>query len=917
MSYQVLARKWRPQKFAELVGQEHVVSAISNALDNDKLHHAYLFTGTRGVGKTTIARIFSKSLNCETGQSATPCGTCNACTDIDEGRFVDLLEIDAASRTKVEDTRELLDNVQYKPTRGRFKVYLIDEVHMLSKHSFNALLKTLEEPPPHVKFLLATTDPQKLPVTILSRCLQFSLKALSREQIQTQLEHILKQESIPSEASALGHLARAAQGSMRDALSLTDQAIAQGNNQVTLATVTEMLGLLDKNQVMRLVKAVIEKNSTQAMHELDDICVHAPDYSQVLAELLSLLHQVSLTQIVPDICKIETLSARAVYQLSKSVTAEHIQLLYQIVLQGKKDLPFAPDPFSGLQMTVLRMLAFSPASKVELDLEAGHAQAQAEKKTLELSSDAKPRNESDSKADESDDASESPQLAEPAKLDETPALVQPVNSVESSPVVVQSPPNDPLVIAKDIAQDEGLATGDSKNKTDVSHEPELDKTTQQPKQSEAAMQPDSIEHTHSQHADATDDNYQHDMMNMSFMDDEAESSMFSEYDELASDAKLQRDAAQQLISQDSISTDSGADQLSTTSDLLALADQLDNEEPEDEDVKEERGEATTSSLFDRLMNQENTVFNGDADLPTQNKQSAEQSQEEKPYRNPLEPEAAVEDKSLEVAEPRLQEDKSSETPPWETQELTQDKEEVIRTEEVDTEDEIDLSSYDEDMPFSNDEELSSEGASTLIDSNIDVQAESPQDTEVQTHKDVQSDTTSEQNVFPETKALDPAMEIAAMFQDEFLDLSKVEVTHPKVAPYLEDGNKLLQAKQINKWSDFIEELGVGGLNKQLLLQSNLIEHGDKFVIRIAERNKHLDEEQHRTTITEALSTFYKKPIEFVVEYGEVSETPFQIQQQISLVRHNHAHNVVETNDSIQELIKAFEGQIVEDSIKPR
>ncbi|MEQ3652785.1 MAG: DNA polymerase III subunit gamma/tau, partial [Glaciecola sp.] len=249
MSYQVLARKWRPQKFAELVGQEHVVSAISNALDNDKLHHAYLFTGTRGVGKTTIARIFSKSLNCETGQSATPCGTCNACTDIDEGRFVDLLEIDAASRTKVEDTRELLDNVQYKPTRGRFKVYLIDEVHMLSKHSFNALLKTLEEPPPHVKFLLATTDPQKLPVTILSRCLQFSLKALSREQIQTQLEHILKQESIPSEASALGHLARAAQGSMRDALSLTDQAIAQGNNQVTLATVTEMLGLLDKNQV--------------------------------------------------------------------------------------------------------------------------------------------------------------------------------------------------------------------------------------------------------------------------------------------------------------------------------------------------------------------------------------------------------------------------------------------------------------------------------------------------------------------------------------------------------------------------------------------------------------------------------------------------------------------------------------------
>ncbi|MFT6087860.1 MAG: DNA polymerase-3 subunit gamma/tau, partial [Glaciecola sp.] len=384
MSYQVLARKWRPQKFAELVGQEHVVSALSNALDNDKLHHAYLFTGTRGVGKTTIARIFSKSLNCETGQSATPCGVCDACRDIDEGRFVDLLEIDAASRTKVEDTRELLDNVQYKPTRGRFKVYLIDEVHMLSKHSFNALLKTLEEPPPHVKFLLATTDPQKLPVTILSRCLQFSLKALSREQIQKQLVHILTQESIPSDAIALSHLARAAQGSMRDALSLTDQAIAQGNNQITSQIVTDMLGLLDKNQVLRLVKAVIEKDSQEALGQLDEICVHAPDYSQVLSEILSLLHQVSLTQIVPDICKIETLSARAVYQLSKSVSEEHIQLLYQLVLQGKKDLPFAPDAFTGLQMTILRMLAFSPAQKIELDLESVHSDVLAEKKTADL-----------------------------------------------------------------------------------------------------------------------------------------------------------------------------------------------------------------------------------------------------------------------------------------------------------------------------------------------------------------------------------------------------------------------------------------------------------------------------------------------------------------------------------------------------
>jgi DNA polymerase-3 subunit gamma/tau len=367
MSYQVLARKWRPQTFSELVGQQHVVDAITNALENDKLHHAYLFTGTRGVGKTTIARIFSKSLNCEQGQSANPCSKCGTCQDISEGRFVDLLEIDAASRTKVEDTRELLDNVQYKPTRGKYKVYLIDEVHMLSKHSFNALLKTLEEPPEHVKFLLATTDPQKLPVTILSRCLQFSLKALSREQIHTQLSHILTQEQIEFEESALSQLARAASGSMRDALSLTDQAIAQGNNKVLFDTVVSMLGLLDKNQVLRLTKYIVERDGDNAMAQLQEICADSPDYAQVLSQLLSLLHQIALTQIVPDICKLDTNAAKPIYTLSKSLGSEHVQLLYQIALNGKRDLPFAPDPLTGLQMTVMRMLAFSPAQPVPLD----------------------------------------------------------------------------------------------------------------------------------------------------------------------------------------------------------------------------------------------------------------------------------------------------------------------------------------------------------------------------------------------------------------------------------------------------------------------------------------------------------------------------------------------------------------------
>ena len=378
----MLARKWRPNVFAELVGQEHVVSAISNALDNNRLHHAYLFTGTRGVGKTTIARIFAKSLNCETGMSSTPCGQCAACQEIEQGRYVDLLEIDAASRTKVEDTRELLDNVQYKPSRGSYKVYLIDEVHMLSKHSFNALLKTLEEPPPHVKFLLATTDPQKLPITILSRCLQFNLKALSREQISQQLQHILAQESIPSEPAAIQHLARAAQGSMRDALSLTDQAIAQGDGQVGDQVVINMLGLMDKNQVLKLLNAIASKNSAEVMGIVEAMSQLSADFEQVLAELMSLLHQVALTQLVPDICKLETSSAKSIYQLAKTIPTEQVQLLYQIAIQGKKDIPYAADSRIGLEMTLLRMLAFVPEAsglpRPQLLEQAAQADGQSE-----------------------------------------------------------------------------------------------------------------------------------------------------------------------------------------------------------------------------------------------------------------------------------------------------------------------------------------------------------------------------------------------------------------------------------------------------------------------------------------------------------------------------------------------------------
>jgi DNA polymerase-3 subunit gamma/tau len=357
MAYQVLARKWRPRYFPEMVGQTHVVRALTNALDNNRLHHAYLFTGTRGVGKTTIARIFAKSLNCETGVTAYPCGKCSSCCEVNEGRFVDLIEVDAASRTKVEDTRDLLDNVQYAPTRGRYKVYLIDEVHMLSTHSFNALLKTLEEPPSHVKFILATTDPQKLPPTILSRCLQFNLKRLPIEQIQQHLQTILEKENIPSEVAALNQLAQAADGSMRDALSLLDQAIAYGAGKLLNNDVSSMLGTMDQNLVLELVKRLARFDASAVLEQVANLSEQNPDFVMVLADILSLLQSVALAQVVQQKSNIDN---EQILQLATQLSAEDVQLFYQIALLGRRDLPLAPDQRGGFEMLMLRMLAFRP-----------------------------------------------------------------------------------------------------------------------------------------------------------------------------------------------------------------------------------------------------------------------------------------------------------------------------------------------------------------------------------------------------------------------------------------------------------------------------------------------------------------------------------------------------------------------------
>ncbi len=360
MSYQVLARKWRPANFQQMVGQEHVLQALVNALDSNRLHHAYLFTGTRGVGKTTIARIFAKSLNCDTGISSEPCGSCSSCTEIDEGRSVDLIEIDAASRTGVDDMRELLDNVQYAPTRGRFKIYLIDEVHMLSKHSFNALLKTLEEPPPHIKFLLATTDPQKLPVTVLSRCLQFNLKRMSKQQIESHLRYLLDEEAIENDSAAAGLLASAADGSMRDALSLLDQAIAYGAGSVKQETVETMLGSISRDYLINLFNALLRQDAAAIIAESRSIISRNPDYQRVCAEMISLLQQMAIYKTDASIEPEDDILGEHIVELTAALSSEEIQLYYQILLQGRHDLNISPDEAAGFEMLMLRLLAFSP-----------------------------------------------------------------------------------------------------------------------------------------------------------------------------------------------------------------------------------------------------------------------------------------------------------------------------------------------------------------------------------------------------------------------------------------------------------------------------------------------------------------------------------------------------------------------------
>ena len=494
MSHQVLARKWRPGNFTEMVGQQHVLQALVNALESGRLHHAYLFTGTRGVGKTTVARILAKCLNCDTGVTATPCGECGACAEIAEGRSVDLIEVDAASKTKVEDTRELLENVQYTPTHARYKIYLIDEVHMLSNHSFNALLKTLEEPPPHAMFLLATTDPQKLPATVLSRCLQFNLKNMQPEQIVAHLEHILGAESVSADAEALALIARAAEGSMRDALSLTDQAIAYGEGKLVGAEVAEMLGTVDRGRVLDLVAAILDEDPAAVLSLVSQIAEHAPDFVSTLDELSNILHQMTIAQTVPDALDTSWPDQARIAELAARATIDDTQLFWQMAVGGRREVHLASSARAGLEMILLRMIAFRPAAVFQPQAAAGDSPAKKPEPpvapvALDVTPEATPIPEGQTSVDRASAASSSAEppsslngRAAPGSSEISPARTP--EAAESDEVTSQAA--QPKEASASRFAEEVASAGDSAAPTDPSREPSVSQPREAPSKNTVA-----------------------------------------------------------------------------------------------------------------------------------------------------------------------------------------------------------------------------------------------------------------------------------------------------------------------------------------------------------------------------------------------------------------------------------------------
>ncbi|WAJ71060.1 DNA polymerase III subunit gamma/tau [Catenovulum adriaticum] len=855
MSYQALARKWRPQMFSQLMGQAHVVAALSNALSNDRLHHAYLFTGTRGVGKTTIARIFAKSLNCENGVTAEPCGKCQHCVAIEEGRFVDLVEVDAASRTKVEDTREILDNVQYKPTQGRYKVYLIDEVHMLSRHSFNALLKTLEEPPPHIKFLLATTDPQKLPVTILSRCLQFSLKAMTLSQIETQLTQILNAEQIQYEDSALAQLAKSANGSMRDALSLTDQAVAQGNGQVFEANVRNMLGLLDEQHTEKLLTAILKNDFSAAMDAVEQLSQAAVDSEQVLIELMNAFHQIALIQSLPDYVKLNDALADILSQAADSWPSEQVQLYYQVCLRGRRDLPYAAHPRAGLEMTLMRLFAFNPVSidreevftakkQLTKSAESDVTESSTHQATQSLGSDINSDGINSGGISVDEKTKVESLDNQPMQTHSEPVVVQRDNHSDTSPDLINNS-SEAGQNTKLIEQEQDETSTAQLN---AQQDQILDLAQSQVNKSDAALAPvstnmsDESTSTNEIQSEATPSKCANESEPLTeaaefspVSQEESNSNEFSDYPQYDS---YPQNMDTDLSYQNDIASYAQTNALNSRSDSTNI-EAGENRKDNFDKVSATLDQPVSSEISDMLSSLKATK--------SDKRQQAEQVIENDGYDpNQINQLAELSAKQAAETSNRVLTD----MPPW-------------------------------DMSESQNSELANYQPTSAVPNN-----------------EVEWLATDEQ----------AQQDRAARNESEkFHALNIDKKVHQGIR----------KAYEIDEWARLVEQLNLTGLQRQLALHSTYLYNNGVVHLRLSATQQHLNEAHHCQILSERLAQALNQPIELKVEISEtVDTTPYQIQQAIEDSRLIYANELIDSDSQVQALLTQFSGQIIAGSIQP-
>ncbi len=866
MSYQVLARKWRPKRFAELVGQEHVKSTLINALKMGRLHHAYLFTGTRGVGKTTIARIFAKSLNCEQGVSAEPCGQCDTCVAIEQGHFVDLIEIDAASRTKVEDTREILDNVQYAPTRGRYKVYLIDEVHMLSRHSFNALLKTLEEPPEHVKFLLATTDPQKLPITILSRCLQFNLKALLRSEIKAHLADILTQEQIPFDDEALTLLAKAADGSLRDGLSLTDQAIAQSAGELRLQTVEKMLGTIDKQWSVKLLAHIVNHDGASAMATVEDIARLMPDYRGLTDELLSIFHLAAMAQLVPGAAQIDESLHQFITRLAQKLSAQDVQLYYQILLSGKKDLEHAPDLRMGFEMLLLRLLAFTPVAQVAKPSSAEPLPEVVAQAPLEVPNirQEQPQSKPLETTSEQEAAAQATSQTQQA-LASTP-LPEQSSLAQEAPLTVESTSND--------ADETGLLDEETIN----------------------AQQQSVYESALSQGYNPVESVADELPLTASVQPNAAEPDPVAA-PESTHEAEVAGQQHQQLASGAPTSSEPETQQVEVPA------------QPEFEDP-------VAAILANRNLSLD-SMFNPNQASPEQPAQANAPDGEgsaKKPealgQSEPVSPvtAAAASHTAVDVAkEPVISEAEGAEIAQPDFEPQVQAK-----PDSQDDFGELPVAFYDDEQdrtetpPLNESDDFAVPPADFWQHSAPEGLApqQDEQQAPVQYHQDTKGNGT-EQPLPPQTQVLDAAPKAAQTTVAAPTGESLIDKELPR------------WAHQVDEWASLIEQMGLGGLVRLLAVQSVYSKQDKTVTLNVYHSEKHLDSKGLRDQLQRGLSLVLKQPIELELNFTEEQlNTPLNIQRQIDADRLARAKQLIYQDPLIVALQQQFGAEVNDDSIVP-